>query len=43
LGASAAMTSHTIDWTVDQYLIFAIGHTVADQTMFGDFYKIQKT
>jgi len=43
LGAFAALTTHTIDWTVDQYIIFAIGHTVADQTMFGDFYKIQKT
>lgn len=43
LGATAAMTTHTIDWTVDQYILFAIGHTVANQTMFGDFYKIQKT
>ena len=42
VGLSASMTNSTIDWTVDQYLIFAIGHTVADQTMFGDFYSIQK-
>jgi len=42
LALSAAMTTATIDWTVDQYLIFAIGHTVADQTMFGDFYLISK-
>ncbi len=32
----------TIDWTVDQHFIFAISHTVADQTLFGDFYKIIK-
>jgi hypothetical protein len=42
-GVSASMTTSTIDWTVDQYILFAIGHTVADQTMFGDFYSIQKT
>lgn len=41
-GASAAMTAHTINWAVDQYIIFAIGHTANDQTMFGDFYSIEK-
>lgn len=41
-GATSAMTSHTINWAVDQYIIFAIGHTVNDQTMFGDFYSIEK-
>jgi len=40
--ASASMTTHTIDWTVDQYILFAIGHTVADQTLTGDFYTIEK-
>jgi hypothetical protein len=39
---SAAMSNLTIDWTIDQYIIFAIGHTVNDQTMFGDFYRITK-
>jgi len=42
VGGAAAMTAHTIDWTVDQYILFAIGHSVADQTSFGDFYKITK-
>lgn len=40
--APAAMASLTIDWTVDQYIIFAISHTVADQTLTGDMYTIQK-
>lgn len=39
---TGAMSTLTIDWTVQQYIIFAIGHTVADQTMFGDFYQITK-
>jgi len=39
---SAAMTALTIDWTVNQYFVFAIGHTVADQTLTGDFYRIIK-
>ncbi len=38
----SATTSVSIDWTIDQYIIFAIGHTVADQTMLGDMYKIVK-
>jgi hypothetical protein len=41
-GSTAAMTNLTIDWTIDQYFIFAIGHTVADQTLFGDFFRIIK-
>jgi hypothetical protein len=40
--ATAAMAPLTIDWTVDQYIIFAISHTVADQTLTGDMYTIQK-
>jgi hypothetical protein len=41
-GLNAAMSNLTIDWTIDQYFIFAIGHTVADQTLFGDFFRIIK-
>ncbi len=41
-GISAAMTTLTINWAIDQYIIFAIGHTVNDQTMFGDFFRIIK-
>ena len=41
-GITAAMTTLTIDWTIDQYFVFAIGHTVADQTLTGDFYRIIK-
>jgi hypothetical protein len=40
-GGSAAMTSASIDWTQNQYILFAIGHTVADQTSFGDFYSME--
>ena len=36
------MTTLNIDWTINQYFVFAIGHTVADQTLFGDFYRIIK-
>lgn len=36
------MTSSNIDWTINQYFIFAIGHTVADQTLIGDCFRIQK-
>ena len=39
---TGAMTTTTIDWTVDQYFIFAIGHSVADQTLTGDCYRITK-
>jgi hypothetical protein len=39
---TSAMTSSSIDWTVNQYILFAIGHSVADQTMFGDYFKITK-
>jgi hypothetical protein len=39
---AAAMSTLTIDWTVNQYFIFAIGHTVNDQTLTGDFYRIIK-
>ena len=38
----AAQTAFTIDWTVDQFIIIAIGHTVADQAMRGDFFRITK-
>jgi hypothetical protein len=38
----SASTTASIDWTIDQYIIFAIGHTVADQTMLGDMYKVVK-
>lgn len=41
-GLSPAMSTVNIDWKIDQYFIFAIGHTVADQTSFGDFYQITK-
>jgi len=41
-GISAAMSTLTIDWTVNQFFVFAIGHTVADQTLTGDFYRITK-
>lgn len=41
-GQSASMSLVSIDWTIDQYFIFAIGHTVADQTLTGDFYRIIK-
>jgi hypothetical protein len=41
-GSTAAMSNLTIDWTIDQYFIFAIGHTVADQTLTGDFFRIIK-
>lgn len=36
------MSTLTIDWTINQHIIFAIGHTVADQTLIGDFYRIIK-
>jgi hypothetical protein len=41
---SSLMSTLTIDWTIDQYFVFAIGHTVASPTelMFGDFYRIIK-
>jgi hypothetical protein len=41
---TAGMTTLTIDWSVNQYVIFAIGHTLASatETSFGDFYKITK-
>jgi hypothetical protein len=42
IGAQAAMATLNIDWTVDQYIIFAIAHTVADQTLTGDMFYIQK-
>ena len=42
LGITANMATLTIDWTINQYILFAIGHTVADQTLTGDFYKITK-
>ena len=41
-GLTAAMSNLTIDWSIDQFVIFAIGHTVADQTLTGDFYSITK-
>jgi len=37
-----ALSTVTIDWSVDQWMFFTIQHTVADQTMFGDFYSIVK-
>jgi hypothetical protein len=42
INSFAAMGIATIDWTVDQYIIFAISHTVADQTQTGDMFYIQK-
>ena len=41
---TASMTTLNINWTIDQYIIFAIGHTLASatETSFGDFYKITK-
>ena len=42
---SNAMTTYTIDWTVNQYIIFAIGHTLAaaGETLAGDFFRITKS
>ena len=39
---SQAMTTSNIDWTIQQFIIFAIGHTVADQSLAGDCYRILK-
>lgn len=39
---TGALTTLTIDWTINQYIIFAIGHTVADQTLTGDCFRITK-
>lgn len=39
---TSGMSTLTIDWTINQHIIFAIGHTVADQTLTGDFYRITK-
>ncbi len=42
ISANQSLATVSIDWTVDQYILFAIGFTVADQTLTGDFYKITK-
>jgi hypothetical protein len=43
-GIFAALQGHNVDWTIDQYIIIAIGHTLAlpAENMTGDFYRITK-
>ena len=42
--ATGAMTTLTVNWNVDQFFIFAIGHSVAlpTETLTGDCYRIIK-
>lgn len=37
---SGAESTFTIDWTVDQYIIFGITHSTSADEMHGDLYKI---
>jgi hypothetical protein len=43
IGSVVGLSSLNINWNVDQFIIFAISHSTADQpATFGDFYRITK-
>jgi hypothetical protein len=43
IGSIPTSNTVSIDWTVDQYIIFSIAHSTNNQVAtFGDFYRITK-